>query len=138
MVSKSYQHCKEIMKDYHDGIIYINCGHFVGPFNYNWNAPQKKINVHSFDEHPIDFAWFMRELSAATNRFPIFDDCNPYFSESLVEMILDENFIDNIGEEQLRYFKKYSSLAPYWRNKKNITCDIYFPILIALCKHQNL
>lgn len=135
MVSKSYQHCKKIMKDYHDGIIYIKCGHFVGPFNYNWNAPQGKINVHSFDEHPIDFAWFMRELSAATTRYPIFDDSNPYFSESLVEMISDENLIDNIGEEQLRHFKNYSSLAPSWRKKENITCDIYFPILLALCRN---
>lgn len=29
MVQCSFAHCKEIMKDYHDGIIYVNCGHFA-------------------------------------------------------------------------------------------------------------
>lgn len=134
MVSKSYWHCKEVMKDYHDGFIYINCGHFVGPFNYNWNAPQEKISIRSFDDHPIDFAWFMRGLSTASNCYPIFDDSNPHFSESLIQMISDENLIDNIGEEQLKHFKNYSSLAPSWRKGESIACDIYFPILLALCR----
>ena len=134
MVRKSYWHCKEIMKDYHDGFIYINCGHFVGPFNYNWNAPKTRISIRSFDHHPIDFAWFMRELSTASTSYPIFDDGNPHLAGSLIEMITDENFIGNISEEQLRYFKSYSSLAPSWRNKESIACDIYFPILLALCK----
>lgn len=133
MVSKSYRHCKEIMKDYHDGNIYVNCGHFVGPFNYNWNAPREKISIRSFDAHPIDFAWFMKGLSSASERRPIFDDDNPYFLESLIEMISDENLIQNISEEQMRQFKNYSSLAPSWRKKESIVCDIYFPILLALC-----
>lgn len=136
MVSRSYWHCKEIMKDYHDGFIYINCGYFVGPFNYNWNAPKEKISIRSFDDHPIDFAWFMRGLSTASKCYPIFDDSNPHFSESLIEMISDENLIDNIGEEQLRHFKNYSSLAPSWRKRESITCDIYFPILLALCRRE--
>lgn len=134
MVRKSYWHCKEIMKDYHDGFIYINCGHFVGPFNYNWNVPQEKISIQNFDDHPIDFAWFMKGLSTASNCYPIFDDSNPLLSESLIEMISDENLIDNIGEEQMRHFKKYSSLAPSWRKKESIICDIYFPVLLALCR----
>lgn len=133
-VRKSYRHCKEIMKNYHDGIIYINCGYFVGPFNYNWNSPKEIITLRSFDNHPIDFAWFMKGLSTASNRYPIFDDGNPYFAQSLIEMIADENLIDNIGEEQLRLFKNYSSLAPSWRKKESLACDIYFPILLALCK----
>lgn len=134
MGTKSYWHCKEIMKDYRDGFIYVNCGHFVGPFNYNWNAPKGRISIHSFDDHPIDFAWFMKELSTASISYPIFGDDNPQLAESLIEMITDENLIDNIGEEQLRHFKNYSSLAPSWRKKESIACDIYFPILVALCR----
>lgn len=134
MVTKSYWHCKEIMKDYRDGFIYVNCGPFVGPFNYNWNAPKGGISIHSFDDHPIDFAWFMKELSTASISYPIFGDDNPQLAESLIEMITDENLIDNIGEEQLRHFKNYSSLAPSWRKKESIACDIYFPILVALCR----
>lgn len=134
MVRRSYWHCKKIMKDYHDGFIYINCGYFVGPFNYNWNAPKERISIRSFDNHPIDFAWFMRGLSTASISYPIFDDGNPHFAESLAEMIIDENLINNIGEEQLRHFKNYSSLVPSWRKKENIACDICFPILLALCK----
>lgn len=134
MVRKSYWHCKEIMKDYHDGFIYINCGHFVGPFNYNWNASKERISICSFDDYPIDFAWFMRGLSTASISYPIFDDGNPCLAESLADMITDENLIDNIGEEQLRHFKNYSSLEPSWRKKKSVACDIYFPLLLALCK----
>lgn len=134
MVRKSYWHCKEIMKDYHDGIIYINCGYFVGPFNYNWNAPKERISIRSFDDHPIDFAWFMKGLGTASISYPIFDDSNPYLAESLTEMITDENLIDSISQEQLRLFKNYSSLAPSWRKKESIACDIYFPMLLALCK----
>ena len=134
MVNKSYWYCKEIMKDYQDGTIYINCGHFVGPFNYDWNASKEKISIQSFDERPIDFAWFMKKLNSASISYPIFDDANPYFVESLSEMITDENFIDKIGEEQMRHFKNYASLAPSWRKKESVACDIYFPLPLALCK----
>lgn len=48
------RHCKEIIKNYHDGFIYMNCGHFVGPFHYNWNAPKERISIRSFDDHPIE------------------------------------------------------------------------------------
>lgn len=138
MVNKSYWHCKEIMRDYHDGFIYINCGYFVGPFNYNWNAPKERISIRSFDDHPIDFAWFMKGLSTASKRYPIFGDSSPHFSEPLVEMISDEDLIDSIGEEQLRHFKNYSSLAPSWRKKESIACDIYFPMLLALCRRDEI
>ena len=134
MVRRSYTHCKEIMKDYHDGIIYVNCGHFVGPFNHNWNSPKNKFSIRDFDTHPIDFAWFMRGLSTASIIYPVFDDSNPYFTESLIEMIENENLLDSISSEQLRMFKNYASLAPSWRKKESITCDIYFPILLALSK----
>ena len=133
MVKYSFAHCKEIMKDYHDGIIYVNCGYFVGPFNYNWNAPKNRIRIRDFDSRPIDFAWFMKKLSSASVVYPVFDD-DPYFVESLVVMIEDENFIDNINDEQLRMFKNYASIAPSWRNKESIACDLYFPILLALSK----
>lgn len=134
MIRRSYAHCKGIMKDYCDGVIYVNCGHFVGPFNHNWNAPKNKISIRDFDTHPIDFAWFMRGLSSASNIYPVFDDGNFYFTESLIEMIEDENYVDCISSEQLRMFKNYASLAPSWRKKENIECDLYFPILLALSK----
>ncbi len=134
MVKKSYSHCKELMKDYHDGFLYIYCGYFVGPFNYNWNTPKEKISIRSFDEHPIDFAWFMRDLSSASVRYPVFDDSNPHLTGSLVEMLTDRDFIRHISEEHLRHFKNYSSLAPSWRKKESIACDIYFPLLLALCR----
>ena len=86
MVKRSFANCKEIMKDYHDGIIYVNCGHFVGPFNYNWNALKERISIRDFDTHPIDFAWFMKGLGSASIVYPVFDDDNPYFVESLIAM----------------------------------------------------
>lgn len=134
MVRCSYAHCKEIMKDYHDGVIYVNCGYFVGPFNHNWNAPKNKICIRDFDAHPINFAWFMKWLGSASISYPIFDDDNPYFVESLVAMIEDEHFVDSISDEQLRMFKNYASIAPSWRKKESIACDLYFPILLALSK----
>lgn len=134
MVNKSYWHCKEIMKDYQDGNIYVNCGHFVGPFNYDWNASKEKITIHSFDERPIDFAWFMKKLNSASTIYPIFEDKNSNFTDSLTEIIMDEKLLDSIGEEQMRQFKNYASLAPSWRKKESVACDIYFPILLALCK----
>ena len=134
MVKRSYAHCKEIMKDYHDGIIYVNCGHFVGPFNYNWNAPKEKISIRDFDNRPIDFTWFMKGIGSASTIYPVFEDNNPYFVESLLAMIEDEHFVDSINDEQLRMFKNYASIAPYWRKKESIACDLYFPILLALSK----
>lgn len=122
------------MKDYKDGIIYVNCGHFVGPFNYNWNAPKTSISIRDFDSHPIDFAWFMKGLGSASVHYPIFDDGNPYLVESLIAMIEDENFVDSISDEQLRMFKNYTSIAPSWRKKESLACDLYFPILLALSK----
>ena len=136
MVKRSYAHCKEIMKDYHDGIIYVNCGHFVGPFNYNWNVPKTSISIRDFDSHPIDFAWFMKGLGSASVTYPVFDDGNPYFVESLCNMIGDENFIDSITDEQLRMFKNYASIAPSWRKKESLACDLFFPILLALSKER--
>ena len=134
MVKRSFAHCKEIMRDYHDGVIYVNCGHLVGPFNYNWSAPKGKISIRDFDTHPIDFAWFMKGLGSASIAYPVFDDDNPYLVESLVAMIEDKYFIDSISAEQLRMFKNYASIAPSWRKNENITCDLYFPILLALSK----
>ena len=134
MVRRSYAHCKEIMKDYHDGIIYVNCGYFVGPFNHNWNAPKNTISIRDFDAHPIDFAWFMRGLGAASVSYPTFDDDNPYLAASLIAMLEDEHFIDSISDEQLRMFKNYAAIAPSWRKKECVACDLYFPILLALSK----
>ena len=134
MIEKSYWHCKDIMKNYNDGIIYVNCGHFVGPFNYNWNNVHHEISMRDFDEHPIDFAWFMRGLSTATHSKAIFNDENPYFADSLKKMIASENFVETVYDEQLRLFKKYAAIEPSWRKKESIACDLYFPILLALSK----
>lgn len=134
MVKRAFAHCREIMKDYHDGVIYVNCGHFVGPFNYQWNTPKNKIHIRDFDAHPIDFAWFMKGLGSASVSYPIFDDGNPYLKESLYEMLEDDNFIESISADQLRMFKNYASIAPSWRKKESIACDLYFPILLSLHK----
>lgn len=69
MVKKSYRHCKALMKDYDDGVIYVNCGYLVGPFNHNWNNAPHRIEIQSFNDHPIDFAWFMRGLSSASEKY---------------------------------------------------------------------
>lgn len=138
MVRRSFAHCKDIMKDYNDGFIYVNCGHLVGPFNYNWNAPKEKISIRNFDDRPIDFAWFMKGLSSASVTYPVFDDGNPYLTKSLSEMIADESFAESITAEQLRMFKNYASIAPSWRKKESVLCDLYFPILLALHKAGTL
>ncbi len=132
MVRRSYAHCKEIMQDYHDGIIYINCGHFVGPFNYNWNTSKSRISIRDFDDCPINFAWFMKGLGSASVTYPVFDDENPNLVESLTAMLADEGFADSILEEQMRMFKNYASISPSWRKKEHMLCDLYFPILLAL------
>ena len=80
------------------------------------------------------YPWFMKGLGSASTIYPIFDDNNPYFVESLIAMLEDEKFIDSISEEQLRMFKNYASIAPSWRKKESIACDLYFPILLALSK----
>ena len=134
MVRRAYAHCKEIMRDYHDGVIYINCGHFVGPFNYHWNQDYHRITVREFDDCPINFAWFMKGLGSASITYPVFDDGNPYLAESLTAILEDENFIDSISEEQMRMFKNYASIAPSWRKKEHVLCDLYFPMLLTLHK----
>ena len=132
MVRRAYAHCKEIMREYHDGVIYINCGHFVGPFNYHWNRDYHKITMREFDDCPINFAWFMKGLGSASVSYPVFDDGNPYLAESLYAMLSDEQLLEHISEEQLRMFKNYASAAPSWRKKEHILCDLYFPMLLAL------
>ena len=134
MVKKSYWHCKEIMKDYNDGNIFVNCGHFVGPFNYNWNSVHHKISMADFEARPIDFAWFMKGLQVVSSGKTIFDDANPYFKESLEEMIAGDDFVEKVTDEQLRLFKKYAAIEPSWRKKESIACDLYFPILLALSR----
>ena len=134
MVEKSYWHCKEIMKNYNDGIIYVNCGHFVGPFNYNWNSVHHKISMQDFDSCPIEFAWFMKGLSTVSHSKAIFNDGNPYFTESLEKVIANENFVESVTDEQLRLFKKYAAIEPSWRKKESIACDLYFPILLAISR----
>lgn len=134
MVEKAYWHCKEIMRDYNDGFIYVNCGYFVGPFNYNWNTVHHEITMQDFDTKPIDFAWFMRELANVSNKKAIFNDENPYFIESLLKMIDSDNILETVSDEQLRLFKKYAAIEPSWRKKESIACDLYFPILLALSR----
>lgn len=134
MVKKSYKHCKELMKDYSDGTIYVNCGYFIGPFNHNWNTEPRHIEIHDFDSDPIEFAWFMKGLSSASKTYPVFNDGNSFLCESLMAWIDDENFMDKITDEQLRLFKKYSSLQSSWRKRELVICDLYFPILLSLSR----
>ena len=47
-------------------------------------------------------------------------------------MLSDEQLLEHISDEQLRMFKNYASIAPSWRKKESIACDLYFPILLAL------
>lgn len=131
-VKKSYEHCKKIMKGYNDGVIYVNCGYFVGPFNHNWNYEPGPVSMRDFDADPIEFAWFMRGLSGAAKTYPIFEEDDPHFAQSLTELIEDGDFVDKVSDEQLRLFKKYSSLQASWRRKENIAADLYFPVLLAL------
>lgn len=138
MVKKSYQHCKELMKDYDDGVIYVNCGYFVGPFNYNWNMIPQRIEIRGFDERPIDFAWFMKSLTSASTIYTVFNDENPFLAESLMEWIDDGSFVDKVSDEQLRLFKKYASLQVSWRKKESIASDLYFPVLLALSRCSRL
>ena len=134
MVKESYEHCKKVMKGYNDGVIYVNCGYFVGPFNHNWSYEPRPVSMRDFDADPIEFAWFMRGLSGAAKTYPVFDEDNPFFAQSLTELIGDGSFADKVSDEQLRLFKKYSSLQSSWRKKENITADLYFPVLLALKK----
>lgn len=132
MVKKSYEHCKKVMKGYNDGVIYVNCGYFVGPFNYNWSYEPRPVSMRDFDADPIEFAWFMRGLSGAAKTYSVFNEDDPFFAQSLEELIGDGDFADKVSDEQLRLFKKYSSLQVSWRKKENIAADLYFPVLLAL------
>ena len=134
MVKKSYKHCKKVMKEYNDGVIYVNCGYFVGPFNHNWSYEPRPVSMSDFDADPIEFAWFMRGLSGATKTYPVFEEDNPFFAQSLTALIEDGKFADKVSDEQLRLFKKYSSLQTSWRKKENIAADLCFPVLLALKK----
>ena len=136
MVKESYRHCKRIMKGYNDGVIYVNCGYFVGPFNYNWNYEPRPVRMQDFDADPIEFAWFMKGLSGATKTYPVFGEDNPYFAQSLTELIEDGKLVEKVSDEQLRLFKKYSSLQASWRKKENIAADLYFPLLLALKNYE--
>ena len=139
-VKKSYKHCKSIMKGYNDGVIYINCGYFVGPFNYNWNVEPGPVSMRNFDDNPIDFAWFMRSLSTATKTYPVFEEENPLFAQSLLKLAEEGDIKDKVSDEQLRLFKKYASLQASWRKKEQIVSDLYFPLLLALrhCGYINV
>lgn len=137
MVEQSYRHCADLMKDYDDGQIYVNCGHFVGPFNYNWrNALSTKtsINFRNFDSHPIDFAWFMKGLSWAGKRYPLIRQSPDSGYRDALKTLLTDDFVSRISEEQLRNFKNYASIAPSWRKHEHMEADLYFPILLELSR----
>lgn len=132
MVSKSYEYCKNIMRDY-DGVIYINCGYLLGPFNHNWHSGIVD-DVHKFDAHPIDFAWWMRSLASATKTQSITSEPTFGIGQGILDWITDEDVLSELTDEHLRLFKKYASLEPAWRKKESILCDIYFPIALGIKK----
>lgn len=134
MVRSSYRHCKELMRGYDGGVIYVNCGHFVGPFNHNWQISPRRVDLREFDGHPIDFAWLMKGLSSPCATYPLFDEENPLLYDTLREWLADEELLSRIGEEPLRLFKKYAALEPSWRRAESVRCDVYFPIVLALSR----
>ncbi len=133
-VRRAYAHCRALMRDYDGGVIYVNCGHFVGPFNYPWNAAPRPVTLRGFDAHPIDFAWFMKGLSSASATYPTFDEDNPYLAETLHEWLADDSFADRLTDEQLRMFKQYAALEPTWRKRESLLCDLYFPLVLELAR----
>ena len=141
MVEKSYRHCAALMKDYDGGQIYVNCGHFVGPFNYNWRGAQPvdpnavyRISLRDFDAHPIDFAWFMKGLAWVGRKYPLVREApvNGY-TDGLTTLLTDD-FVNQVSPEQLRNFKNYAAIAPSWRKKEHIAADLYFPVLLELSR----
>ena len=76
----------------------------------------------------------MKGLSSASPRYPTFDDENPCLAETLHEWLSDENFADRLTDEQLRLFKQYASLAPAWRKRESLLCDLYFPLVLGLAR----
>lgn len=134
MVRRSFKHCEEIMSEYKDGPIYVNCGYFVGPFNYNWNGSKGKFAISDFDNSPMEFAWFMKGLGSASKIYPLFNEASRLAAESLIEYIESDQFINGISSEHVRLFKNYASIAPSWRKKESVVCDLCFPILLYLSK----
>lgn len=134
MVRSAYAHCRALMQGYNGGVIYVNCGYFVGPFNYPWHAEPHAISLRSFDAHPIDFAWFMKGLSSASAAFPIVDDADSHLTDTLTAWLADDSFPDRISTEQLRQFKQYAALEPAWRRRESMLCDLYFPLVLGLAR----
>ena len=142
MVEKAYRHCADLMKDYDGGQIYVNCGHFVGPFNYNWRAAQPidssavyHISLRDFDSHPIDFAWFMKGLSWVGRKYPIVREAPVNGYTDALASLLTDDFVNQVSPEQLRNCKNYASVAPSWRKKEHMAADLYFPVLLELSRH---
>lgn len=132
MVRQSYEHCKKIMGDY-AGVIYINCGYMLGPFNHNWRSDIVD-NVHEFDAHPIDFAWWMKGLAGATKMQSITSKPVVSIGQGILEWITSDDTLSELSDEHLRLFKKYAALEPAWRKRESILCDIYFPVALGIKK----
>lgn len=130
MVKNSYEHCKIMMDSFH-GVIYINCGYLLGPFNHNWNS-NVAMDIHEFDTNPINFAWWMRELSSGTEKYPITNKPISGIEKGIMNWIYSDDILSELTDEHLRLLKKYSSLEPSWRKEKSILCDIYFPIVLSI------
>ena len=134
MVCRAAAHCRALMRGYAGGVLYVNCGHFVGPFNYPWHIEPHPISLRDFDATPIDFAWLMKGLSSASVTRPIMDNNNPYLAETLAAWLADDSFADRLSGEQLRLFKQYAALEPAWRKRESLLCDLYFPLVLGLAR----
>jgi hypothetical protein len=130
MVKKSYEHCKKVIDSF-NGTIYINCGYLLGPFNHNWKSNVVE-DIHEFDPYPINFAWWMRGLSGATEMYPITYEPISGIGKGIMDWIYSEDILSELTDEHLRLYKKYSSLEPSLRRKESILCDIYFPIALSI------
>ena len=133
MVRRSYAHCRELMRECHD-MIYVNCGHFVGPFNVNWHAVPHRVDLREFDAHPIDFAWFMKGLSTASVHYPLFEEDTAPMTETLTAWLSDDGFAQRLTDEHLRLFKKYAAIEPTWRRRESLLCDLMFPMVRELAR----
>ena len=103
----------------------------MGPFNHNWNSSVVE-DIHEFDTCPINFAWWMRGLSGATEMHTITYGPIAGVGKGILDWIYSEDILSELTEEHLRLYKKYSSLEPAWRKKESILCDIYFPIVLGI------
>jgi len=130
MFENSYNHCKNLMKDYQGGCIYINCGHLVGPFNINWRERKEIKSIDEFKDYPIDFAWWMRSLQNAQKGCPV--------DQALKDWIFKDDIIAITPDVYLKKHTYLWAIEPSWRKIESKLCDLYFPAVLTLSNAEML